>query len=287
MPLAVIGTADPVPITYRSPVASAQVKSAILLAGLRSGGPVRVSEPVASRDHTEIMLREFGCDVVSEGGIVALGEQRRPRNCDIAIGADPSSAAFALTAAALVPGSSVSVRGMLVNPRRTGLFEALEAMGAQVSLAGEGVQSGELVADVTVGHGSLGPIEVPAQAIPSMIDEVPLLAIAAAFAEGESVIHGLGELQHKESDRLGAVVAGLAACGVIALVDDDSLRVFGRGEVRGGTKVSAAGDHRIAMAFLTLGLASRQPVAVDSAEMITTSFPGFAETMRALGADIE
>lgn len=267
--------------------ASAQVKSAILLAGLRALGSVTVREPVPSRDHTEIMLGEFGCDVLKVGDAVKLGPDRKLQGCDLAIAADPSSAAFALTASALVPGSLAKVRDMLVNPLRTGLFEALEEMGAEIALADERLQSGEVVATIHTGHAPLQPIEVTPQRIPSMIDEVPLLAVAAAFADGESTIHGLAELRHKESDRLGAIVAGLAACGVTAVVRDDSLHVFGRGRVRGGAQIAAQGDHRIAMAFLVLGLASDHPVEVDSAEMIATSFPGFVETMRGLGADIE
>ena len=267
--------------------ASAQVKSAVLLAGLRAQGSVVVREPMPSRDHTEIMLREFGCAVDASDGVVMLGDQRQLIGCEIAIPADPSSAAFALTAAALVPGSSVEVHDLLVNPLRTGLFEALEEMGAEVELADEGLRSGEIIATLRIGHASLRAIEIAAERIPAMIDEVPLLAVAAAFADGESVIHGLAEMRHKESDRLGAIVAGLAACGVAAVVHGDSLHVFGRGKVRGGANVLAQGDHRIAMAFLVLGLASEEAVAVDSAGMIATSFPGFVESMRALGADIQ
>jgi 3-phosphoshikimate 1-carboxyvinyltransferase len=233
------------------------------------------------------MLCEFGCGLVVEEGIIRLGDQRQLRGCDIAIAADPSSAAFALIAAAIVPGSSVEVRDLLVNPLRTGLFEALEEMGADVELAGERIQSGEIVATLRMGYAPLQPIEVAAERIPAMIDEIPLLAITAAFADGESVIHGLAELRHKESDRLGAIVAGLTACGVTAMAKGDNLHVFGRGRVRGGARIAAQGDHRIAMAFLVLGLASDEPVEVDSVEMIATSFPAFTETMRALGADIE
>jgi 3-phosphoshikimate 1-carboxyvinyltransferase len=274
-------------IDFVNEPASAQVKSAILLAGLQAQGRVVVREPVPSRDHTEIMLREFGCALEVFDGGIALGDKGQFTGCEIAIAADPSSAAFALTAAALVPGSSVEVRDLLVNPLRTGLFEALEEMGAEVALADERLQSGEIVATLRVGHAPLRAIEVAAERIPAMIDEIPLLAVAAAFADGETVLHGLGELRHKESDRLGAIVAGLAACGVVAVVHGDSLHIFGRGEVRGGGKVLAQGDHRIAMAFLVLGLAAQAPVTVDSAETIATSFPGFVDSMRALGADIE
>ena len=251
--------------------ASAQVKSALLLAGVTSGAAVSVEEPVPSRDHSEIMLREFG----------------DPFNgCAIEIAADPSSAAFSLVAAAIVPGSEVIVRGLLVNPLRTGVYEVLEEMGADVSLANERLQSGEIVADMTLRNASLAPCHVTPERIAAMIDEIPALAVACAFADGESVIEGLSELRVKESDRLGAVVAGLVACGVAAIADGDALRIFGRGRVRGGCKVVTHGDHRIAMAFLTLGLGSEQPVEVDEAEMIATSFPNFVEVMQALGANI-
>ncbi len=251
--------------------ASAQVKSAILLAGLRTEAPVNVTEPVPSRDHTEIMIGQFD-------GLLG---------CDLTIAADPSSAAFPLVAAAIVSGSSVTVRGLLVNPLRTGLYETLEAMGADLVLENEHIQSGEIVADVTLGHVPLQPCHVSPDQIPAMIDEIPALAVACAFADGESVIEGLAELRVKESDRLGAMVAGLVACGVAAIADGDTLRIFGRGKVRGGGKVVTNGDHRIAMAFLTLGLGAERPVEVDAAEMIATSFPGFVETMQTLGANIE
>jgi 3-phosphoshikimate 1-carboxyvinyltransferase len=273
-------------IDWANDPASAQVKSAILLAGLNAHGPVVVREPVASRDHSEIMLREFGCDVDVSGGAVALGTRRTLKGCAIAIAADPSSAAFALAAAAIVPGSSVEARDLLVNPLRAGLFEALVQMGAGMESSNERVQSGERVATLRARPAPLQAIEIAPERIPALIDEVPLLAVVAAFADGETVIHGLGELRHKESDRLDAILAGLAACGVSAFSRGDRLHIAGRGRVRGGARIAAQGDHRIAMAFLVLGLAADEPVAVDSAEMIGTSFPAFVETMRALGADI-
>jgi len=278
-------------IEHRNVPASAQVKSAILLAGLGSDAPIQVIEPVPSRDHSEIMLGQFGCrvsvDDTPQGWAVSLGKSRSLAGCEIRIAADPSSAAFPLIAAAIMPGSDVSVRGMLVNPLRTGLIEVLEQMGGDIEVSGERIQSGEIVADVQVRNSSLRPCQVTAEQIPSMIDEIPALAVACAFADGESVIDGLGELRVKESDRLGAIVAGLAACGVSAVADGDSLRIFGRGSVRGGASVATQGDHRIAMAFLTLGLASERPVEVDDAEMIATSFPGFVEVMQSLGADLQ
>jgi 3-phosphoshikimate 1-carboxyvinyltransferase len=248
---------------------------------------VTVREPIPTRDHSEIMLRQFGADLAIDEGVVSLGEQRSLVGCELAIAADPSSAAFALTAAAIVPGSCVEVGDLLVNPLRTGLFEALVEMGAEVELSDERIQSGENVATVQIAHGALQPIEIAAERVPAMVDEIPLIAVAAAFADGESMIHGLDSLRYKESDRLAALVAGLTDCGARATLRGDSLHVFGHRRVSGGAKVEARGDHRIAMAFLVLGLASDEPVEVDSAEMIATSFPGFIATMRALGAEIE
>jgi 3-phosphoshikimate 1-carboxyvinyltransferase len=289
LPLTVHGTALG-GIDYRNVPASAQVKSAILLAGLGSSAPVSVVEPVPSRDHSEIMLAAFGADVAVEetqGGIrVTLGPNRLLTGAEVTVGADPSSAAFPLVAAAIVPGSRVTVCGVNVNPLRTGLYEMLEAMGADIALAKERVQSREVVGDITIAHAPLQPCHVNARQVPAMIDEIPILAVACAFADGESVIEGLAELRVKESDRLGSVVAGLTACGVMAVANSDSLRIFGRGRVRGGGRIVTHGDHRIAMAFLTLGLASEQPVTVDQPGMIATSFPGYVEVMRQLGADI-
>lgn len=278
-------------IAHRNVPASAQVKSAILLAGLSTVAPVQVTEPNPTRDHSEIMLARFGCEIsvddTPDGWEIALGEQRRLAGCQLQIGADPSSAAFPLVGAAIVAGSDVLVRGMLVNPFRTGLFETLEAMGAEIELTNERIQSLEIVADVRVRQRqALRPCHVRAEQIPAMVDEIPALAVACAFADGESVIEGLAELRLKESDRLGAIVAGLTACGVSAVTDGDALRIFGRGKVRGGTSVATEGDHRIAMAFLALGLAAEQPIEVDDAEMIGTSFPGFVEVMKSIGADI-
>jgi 3-phosphoshikimate 1-carboxyvinyltransferase len=271
--------------------ASAQVKSAILLAGLRAHGNVTITEPLPSRDHSEIMLAEFGADIevadAKSGRTVRLGSNRQLSARKLRVPADPSSAAFPLVAAAIVRGSAVTAKDVNLNPLRTGLYEVLEEMGADIALSNERVQSGELIGDIHVRHARLQPCHVPAERIAAMIDEIPALAIACAYADGESVIHGLAELRHKESDRLGAIVAGLAASGAVAMADGDSLRIFGREAVRGGGEVVTAGDHRIAMAFLTLGLAAERPVVVDGAEMIGTSFPGFTETMRAIGATID
>jgi 3-phosphoshikimate 1-carboxyvinyltransferase len=273
-------------IDHRNVPASAQVKSALLFAGLGTSTPVRISESAPSRDHSEIMLREFEVELDVEDDAVALGEKRCLQGAELTIGADPSSAAFPLVAAAVVPGSDVTVDGMNVNPLRTGLYETLEAMGSDISLTSERIVNGEILADLRIQFARLTACHVPAGRIPAMIDEIPALAVACAFADGESVIEGLAELRHKESDRLGAIVAGLTACGVVALARDDNLHIFGRGSVRGGAEIATEGDHRVAMAFLTLGLASEEPVTVDRADMIATSFPGYEDVMRGLGADI-
>ena len=277
-------------IDHSNVPASEQVKSALLLAGLGTNAPVRVVEPIPSRDHSEIMLPQFGVELsvddTEAGWAVSLGTKRSLTGTRIAIGADPSSAAFPLVAAAIIDGSDVMAPGVIVNPLRTGLYETLERMGANIELSNERIQSGEIVADIRVRTSDLRPCHVTAEQVPAMIDEIPILAVACAFADGESVIEGLAELRVKESDRLGAVVAGLTACGVVALADGDALRIFGRGSVRGGANVNTHGDHRIAMAFLTLGLASDQPVIVDEPGMIATSFPGYVELMRSIGADI-
>lgn len=272
-------------IDHRSDVASAQVKSAILLAGLNAAGDVTVAEPAESRDHTEIMLREFGGEVDSRDGRVSLGANRRLTSRAIAIPGDPSSATFAWLAAAIVPNSEVVVRDVLLNRLRSGFIVALQRMGGDVALDNVRGRDGETIGDVRVRHSPLFGADFTAEEIPSMIDEIPALAIAAAFARGETLIEGLGELRHKESDRLSGMADGLIACGVGAGVEGDALRIVGGG-ARGG-EVATHGDHRLAMAFAVLGLASEGPVTVDRAEMIATSFPTFADTMRSLGARID
>lgn len=273
-------------IDHRNVPASAQVKSALLLAGLSTVAPIRIAEPVPSRDHMEIMLREFGVDLMLKDEAIALGQKRALRSIELTIGADPSSAAFPLVAAAILPGSDVRVEGMNVNPLRTGLYEVLEEMGAKLDVDNERIESGEIVGDVRVRHSPLSPCHVPAHRVPALIDEIPALAVACAFADGESIIEGGGELRHKESDRLGAMVAALTACGVVALSRSDNLHIFGRGSIRGGADIATEGDHRIAMALLTLGLASEQPVSVDRPEMIATSFPSYVDAMSGIGAEI-
>jgi 3-phosphoshikimate 1-carboxyvinyltransferase len=279
-------------IAYRNDQASAQVKSAILLAGLGAEGPVEVLEPQPSRDHSEHMLRAFGCDVesvaVGAGRRIRLGEQRALRGTDIWVPGDPSSAAFPLVAALITPGSDVTVHGLLVNPLRTGLFTTLSEMGADLAITNRRRIGGEEVADVRARHSSLHGIEVPAERAASMIDEYPILAVAAAFAVGQTAMYGLSELRVKESDRLAATLCGLRACGISSSIIGDSLLVDGcDGDVRGGGSVQSRGDHRIAMSFLVLGLAARRPVVVDGAEMIATSFPGFPSLIGSLGGRVE
>jgi 3-phosphoshikimate 1-carboxyvinyltransferase len=265
--------------------ASAQVKSAILLAGLNANGEVAVDEPLPSRDHSEIMLRKFGCDVRVDGSRVALGSNRQLRGTELDLPGDTSSAAFLWLAAATVPGSEVAVREVLLNPRRAGFIVALQRMGGDVSFDNVRGRHGETIGDVRVRHSPLFGAVFTAEEVPSMVDEIPALAVAAAFARGETAIEGLAELRHKESDRLSGLAAGLNACGIECEADGDALRIVG-GSPTGGI-VRTRGDHRLAMAFATLGLASGEGVTVDEAEMIATSFPGFVPTMRSLGAQID
>ena len=268
--------------------ASAQVKSAILLAGLRAQGEVEVIEPRASRDHTENMLRAFGCEVETDRERIRLGSNRTLAGTSVEIPGDPSSAAFPIVAALIVSDSEVRIRNVMTNPLRTGLLKTLIEMGADIRLENARTHGGEAVADVVARSSKLRGVEVPADRAPSMIDEYPILAVAAALAEGRSLMHGLAELRVKESDRLAAVIAGLRACGVHAGEEGDTLIVEGcGGPPPGQAHVIAHDDHRIAMSFLVMGLASQGPVSVDSADMIATSFPTFVPLMRSLGAEIQ
>ena len=293
MPLVIVGAKDPLPIEYRLPVASAQVKSAVLLAGLNTPGETTVIEPEATRDHTERMLRHFGGQVrvaaLPDGArrIVVSGHAELSGR-RLTVPGDPSSAAFPLVAAAIVPGSQVTVEGALINPLRAGLFRTLREMGADIAFGNERELDGEPVADIAVAASRLKGIEVPAARAPSMIDEYPVLAVAAAFAQGKTVMKGLGELRVKESDRLSAIATGLTACGVEVEASEDTLVVHGKGRPPiGGAAISTQLDHRIAMAFLIFGLASERPVAIDDGAPIATSFPGFVDLMRGFGAKIE
>ena len=290
LPLTLIGTDDLIPIGYRLPVPSAQVKSAILIAGILAPGETTVIEPEPARDHTERMLKYLGA-------IVTIGERDGERTVtvegdaelvarEIVVPGDPSSAAFLAAGALLSPGSDVLVENVLTNPTRTGFYQCLSEMGADIAFEGEHEASGEPVADLHVRSSELQGITVPAARAPSMIDEYPCLAVVAAFARGETRMEGLGELRVKESDRLASMAQGLAACGVEARIDGDTLVVVGSDRVPGGSIVATNMDHRIAMAFLTLGIGAEQPVTIDDAEMIATSFPDFPGLMTTLGADI-
>jgi 3-phosphoshikimate 1-carboxyvinyltransferase len=281
-------------VKYTLPEPSAQVKSAVLLAGLNAEGETIVAEPERTRDHTERMLRAFGVDVLEMGEgadrMVWLRSGQSLTGTKIAVPGDPSSAAFPLVAALIVPGSEVTVEGVLLNPLRAGLFETLKEMGADLSYANMRDAGGEPVGDVTARYSQLKGVDVPPERAPSMIDEYPILAAAAAFAEGPVRMRGIGEMRVKESDRIALMAAGLAACGVGVEEEPESLTVIGsaRGDhpVAGGSKVVTHGDHRIAMSHLVLGLAAEAPVSVDEPGMIATSFPGFVELMSGLGAEI-
>jgi 3-phosphoshikimate 1-carboxyvinyltransferase len=278
-------------ISYRLPEPSAQVKSAVLLAGLSAQGLVEVIEPEPTRDHTERLLRAFGAKVTvddqDDGRHIRLAGGQSLSGTKVRVPGDPSSAAFPLVAALITPGSEVTVEGVLLNPLRAGLFATLREMGAELEITNEREDGGEQVGDLTARYSSLKGVEVPPDRAPSMIDEYPILAVAAAFAEGATIMRGIGELRVKESDRIAMMAAGLAACGVHAEEEPEGLIVTGAGgPVRGGGQVRTHGDHRIAMSHLILGLGAQAPVFVDEPGMIATSFPGFGALMSGLGAQI-
>jgi 3-phosphoshikimate 1-carboxyvinyltransferase len=293
MPLALRGPRHPAPIAYRVPMASAQVKSAVLLAGLNTAGTTTVIEPAPTRDHTEKMLAGFGAELLVEEdaeGARRISIQGRPklRGQVVAVPGDPSSAAFPLVAALIVPGSDVVIENVLMNPTRTGLLTTLGEMGGDIEIVGRRRTGGEDLASLRVRGSELRGVRVPASRAPSMIDEYPVLSVAASFAEGETLMEGLEELRVKESDRLAAVARGLALNGVEAEEGEASLLVRGKpgGKALGGGTVATHLDHRIAMSFLVMGLAAEKPVTVDDATMIATSFPEFFGLMRELGAEI-
>ncbi len=288
LPLTVIGTEDLLPIEYELPVPSAQVKSAILLAGLHAPGRTTVIEALATRDHTERMLRYFGAEVdvairADGSRAITVAGDAELRGAHVVVPGDPSSAAFLVAAALICPGSELVIETVLLNPTRTGFFETLQEMGADITVLDQRDAAGEPVGDLRVRWSALKGVRVPPERAPSMIDEYPILAALAAFAEGETRMEGLSELKVKESDRLAATAAGLVACGVAARVAGDDLIVTGTGKVRGGGTVETEMDHRIAMAFLTLGLGAEEPVVVDDIGMIATSFPAFVPLMTGLG----
>lgn len=291
LPLTVIGNDEIIPITYELPVASAQVKSAILLAGLNCRGKTIVIEPVATRDHTERMLRGFGAEIIVKelengGREVTLTGYPELKAMDIDVPSDPSSAAFVVVAALIVPDSDVTLKNVCINPLRTGLYDTLIEMGANIKFLNKREQTGELVADLQVKYSRLKGIKVPAARAASMIDEYPILSVAASVAEGETLMEGLEELRVKESDRLQAVSDGLTACGVKNEAGKDWLKVIG-GEVIGGAEIKTHMDHRIAMSFLILGMIAKNAIIVDDGEIINTSFPKFVELMNGIGGEIK
>ncbi|MEO7055098.1 MAG: 3-phosphoshikimate 1-carboxyvinyltransferase [Rhizomicrobium sp.] len=297
MPVTVIGASDAAAISYDVTVASAQVKSALLLAAINARGTSRIRQNVLTRDHTEKMLAGFGAQItvtaLPDGGEEITVWGRLTSNdpvtltgCAVEVPRDPSSAAFPLVAALIVPGSEISIPAILLNPRRIGLIETLLEMGADIQIQNRRNSGGEEIGDLLVRHSALKGVIVPVERAPSMIDEYPILAVAAAFAEGDTVMQGLEELRVKESDRLSAIARGLEANGIAFRENADSLTVRGSREVAGGGTVATHMDHRIAMAFLTLGMAARNPVAVDDVAMIATSFPSYQTLMRSLGADL-
>jgi len=290
LPLAVTGARTPIPVEYKLPVPSAQVKSAVLLAGLNTPGETTVIEPQVTRDHTERMLRHFGGTVRVEsaaggGKRITIAGQPELTAAPIAVPADISSAAFPLVAGLIVPGSEVTVTGVGLNPSRIGLVDSLREMGADIACIDERVEGGEPVADLRVRAGDLHGADIPPERAPTMIDEYPILAVAASCARGRTVMRGLAELRVKESDRLTGTAEGLARCGVKVRVEGDDLVVEGDGSPPGGgATIATRLDHRMAMAFLVLGLASREPVRIDDGRPIATSFPDFVPLMARLGA---
>jgi 3-phosphoshikimate 1-carboxyvinyltransferase len=291
LPLTLQGAADPIPIVYEPPVASAQLKSAVLLAGLAAPGETTVIEAEATRDHTERLLKHFGARISSKphgehGRRIVLQGQPELEPSNILVPADPSSAAFPLIAALIVPGSDLVLEAVMTNPLRTGLLTSLREMGANIEALEKRDDGGEEVADLRVRASALKGVDVPAERAPSMIDEYPILAVAASFAEGTTRMRGLKELRVKESDRLAATAEMLRANGVAVEIENDDLVVQGKGRPVGAGDVKTHMDHRIAMSALVMGLASENPVRIDDSVFIATSFPGFVELMRSVGAGL-
>jgi 3-phosphoshikimate 1-carboxyvinyltransferase len=291
LPLTIRGAADPIPIIYVPPVASAQLKSAVLLAGLAAPGETTVIEAEATRDHTERLLKHFGAKITSKshgehGRRIVLKGQPELEPANVLVPADPSSAAFPLVAALLVPGSELVLEAVMTNPLRTGLLTTLREMGASIEVVEKRDDGGEEIADLRVRSSTLKGVEVPAERAPSMIDEYPILAVAASFAEGATRLRGLQELRVKESNRLAATADMLRANGIAAEIEGDDLIIQGKGRPAGGAEVKTHMDHRIAMSALVMGLASENPVRIDDSTFVATSFPGFVELMRSIGADL-
>ena len=293
LPMTLVGASHPLPVRYALPVASAQVKSAVLLAGLNAPGQTVVIEPEATRDHSERMLLGFGAQLhveqSAEGNVITLTGQPELRAQSVAVPRDPSSAAFPVCAALLVEGSDITVPGVSQNLTRNGLYLTLVEMGAQISFDNPRLEGGEPVADLRVRFSDqMRGVEVPPARAPSMIDEYPILSVVAAFATGKTFMRGIKELRVKESDRIDAMARGLEACGVVIEEDEDCLIVHGNGmgSVAGGAICKTHIDHRIAMSFLVMGLAANKPISVDDASPIVTSFPIFESLMGALGAKL-
>ena len=292
LPLSCTGPQTLQPIDYSLPVASAQVKSAILLAGLNTPGKTIVREPTPTRDHTERMLKQFGSEISIETdnesqNIITLKGESELTGQDIVVPGDPSSAAFPMVAGILAEDSRIEIKNVGINPLRFGLFEILNEMGAKTELIQKHDGVGEPIADIIVETSKLKGVTVPASIAPRMIDEYPILAVAAACASGTTRMFGLQELRVKESDRLAAMANGLKACGITVEETSDSLTVHGTGgQIEGGARIQTQLDHRIAMSFLTLGLKAKNPIIIDNGTTINTSFPGFVETMKSLGANL-
>jgi len=291
LPLTLQGAAEPIPIIYEPPVASAQLKSAVLLAGLAAPGETTVIEAEATRDHTERLLKHFGAKITSKpfgdhGRRIVLQGQPELEPANVLVPADPSSAAFPLVAALLVPGSDLILDAVMTNPLRTGLFTTLREMGASIEVLEKRDAGGEEVADLHIRTSALKGVDVPPERAPSMIDEYPILAVAAAFAEGTTHMRGLKELRVKESDRLAATADMLRTNGVAVEIRGDDLVIEGKGRPLGGGEVKTHMDHRIAMSALVMGLGTDNPVRIDDSAFITTSFPDFAALMRSFGADL-
>ncbi len=293
MPLTVIGARMAIPIQYALPVPSAQIKSAVLLAGLNTPGETSVIETRPSRDHTELMLRHFGAtisveDEAADRRVITLTGQPELESKEVIVLGDPSSAAFPLVAALITPGSEVTIQNVGLNPLRIGLIDTLREMGAQIEVTDARDQAGEPVADLVVKTSQIKGVVVPPERAPSMIDEYPILAVAAAAADGITRMQGLAELRVKESDRLAAIADGLVACGVAVEIDGDDLIITGDpDQIPGGVTVESRMDHRIAMSFLVLGMTAKNPIAIDDAHHIATSFPSFLTLMNEIGGKIE
>ena len=292
LPVTVKGATPVIAIDYTTPVASAQIKSAIMLAALNGRGKTIITEPHISRDHTEFMLRHFGVEVeqkfLKDGQHQIILEGGKPLIAkDIVVPRDPSSAAFAIIAALITPNSRISLPAISLNPQRTGLLTSLLEMGADITITNERIEGGEKVGDLTVTSSQLTAIEVPAERAASMIDEYPILAIAAATATGTTYMPGIAELRVKETDRIAKTAQGLAACGVEVAETQDSLTVTGTSDIAGGIVINSSHDHRIAMSFLVLGMVSKTAITVTDIETIATSFPSFAQLMNDAGANMK